>query len=51
MTVLQSILTALFCMVMVFAVLIMLWGVIRLFSFAISKIEKTPSGDGVEDRR
>ncbi len=39
MSFVQSVLTALFCMLLVFAVLFALWGMISLFSFIIRKIE------------
>lgn len=39
MSFVQSVLTALFCMVLVFVVLFALWGMIWLFSFIIRKIE------------
>lgn len=35
----QSILTALFCMLVVFAVLVVLWGILRLFSVFIRFLE------------
>jgi Na+-transporting methylmalonyl-CoA/oxaloacetate decarboxylase gamma subunit len=37
----DSLLTALFCMAVVFAVLGILWAIIRLFSSLIRAIEKT----------
>lgn len=40
MSLLDSVLTALFCMAVVFAVLGILWILIRLFSFIISVFEK-----------
>jgi Na+-transporting methylmalonyl-CoA/oxaloacetate decarboxylase gamma subunit len=40
MTFIDSVLTALFCMAVVFAVLAMLWGIIRIFSYVIREIEK-----------
>lgn len=40
MSVPESILYALFCMVVVFVVLIMLWAIIRVFSFLTTMIEK-----------
>lgn len=40
MTLSESVLVALFCMSVVFAVLIILWALIRLFSSAIQLIEK-----------
>jgi Oxaloacetate decarboxylase, gamma chain. len=40
MTLLPSILTMTFCMVVVFAVLIGLWGVVRLFSYVVQSVEK-----------
>jgi Na+-transporting methylmalonyl-CoA/oxaloacetate decarboxylase gamma subunit len=36
----ESILTALFCMLVVFAVLGILWAIIRVFSLLINLIEK-----------
>jgi hypothetical protein len=39
MSVFESILIALFCMVVVFAVLGILWGLIRLFSLIIGAME------------
>ncbi len=36
----ESILVALFCMLVVFSVLTALWGLIRLFSFIVQSIEK-----------
>ena len=39
MTILESILTALFCMMVVFIVLIGLYAVVKLFSFLIRLIE------------
>ncbi|MDF2942570.1 MAG: hypothetical protein K0S01_1428 [Herbinix sp.] len=41
MSISESILTALFCMIVVFAVLGVLWAIIRLFSSIILIIEKT----------
>jgi len=40
MDLLQSILTMAFCMVVVFAVLIGLWCVVRLFSHVVQTVEK-----------
>lgn len=40
MSIFQSILTALFCMLVVFAVLVILWAILRLFSTFIQLIEK-----------
>ncbi len=40
MSLYDSILTALFCMAVVFAVLAILWAIIRLFSSIIRVIEK-----------
>lgn len=39
MSVAQAILYALFCMLVVFMVLIALWGAVKLFSFIIGLIE------------
>ena len=36
----QSIFTALFCMVVVFTVLVVLWAILRIFSAIIQFIEK-----------
>lgn len=36
----ESVLVAIFCMAVVFAVLGILWALIRIFSFAISILEK-----------
>lgn len=47
MSVLESVLTALFCMLTVFAVLGILWGLIRLFSIIVQSIEnKQEDGTG-----
>ncbi|MDF2566784.1 MAG: hypothetical protein K0R90_240 [Oscillospiraceae bacterium] len=43
MSISQGILTALFCMVVVFAVLVILWAVIRSFSALIRLIERKNS--------
>jgi len=43
MTILQSILTALFCMAVVFIVLIALWVIIRLSTAVIKIIQKNSS--------
>ncbi len=40
MPVSESILVAIFTMSVVFAVLVLLWAIIRVFSFFINKIEK-----------
>ncbi len=40
MPVSESILVAVFCMAVVFAVLIMLWAIIRVFSYLIHSLEK-----------
>ncbi len=40
MSIFQSILTALFCMSVVFSVLVILWAILRLFSTFIQFIEK-----------
>lgn len=40
MSIFQSIIIALFCMAVVFSVLIFLWAIIRLFSVLIKVIEK-----------
>lgn len=40
MSVYEAILTALFCMVVVFSVLILIWVITRLFSFTLRHIEK-----------
>lgn len=40
MSVGESVLYALFCMLIVFGVLIMLWGIIKLFSAVICFIDK-----------
>lgn len=47
MTLSESILVALFCMAVVFAVLGILWFIIRLFSMAIQAIEKRNEKDSV----
>ena len=40
MDILQSILTMAFCMAVVFAVLIGLWIIVRLFSYVVQTVEK-----------
>ncbi len=40
MPVSESILVAVFCMAVVFAVLILLWAIIRVFSYLIRGLEK-----------
>lgn len=40
MSVSQAVLYALFCMLVVFVVLVVLWGIIRLFSLVIGLIEE-----------
>jgi Na+-transporting methylmalonyl-CoA/oxaloacetate decarboxylase gamma subunit len=47
MTLSESILVAIFCMAVVFAVLGVLWLIIRLFSLAIQTIEKRNEKDSV----
>ncbi len=48
MAISQSILVALFCMAVVFAVLGMLWAIIRIFSLIINLIENNQQKESKE---
>lgn len=50
MSFIQSVLTALFCMVLVFSVLLILLGLISLFSFIIGKIQNPTHNVNVPER-
>jgi Na+-transporting methylmalonyl-CoA/oxaloacetate decarboxylase gamma subunit len=50
MSFIQSVLTALFCMVFVFAVLFALWGMIWLFSLIVRKIENSTHSVNTSER-
>lgn len=48
MSIPESILIALFVMAVVFSVLIILWGIVRLFSFIIKAVESRSSSEKIK---